>query len=384
PVDWTALFTSAGLDRFQFKDATPEWTSLAASDTRAAWTGVWPVSGRPLRIEAAAFRGRPVFFRLIGPWTRPERMSPFEDMPHRKVSQILQLVFLALIFSGAAALARRNYKRGHSDRRGAFRLAQFLFVIQLALWLAYGHFVPDVQLTALFVFALSFALFMSALSWLLYMALEPLIRKLWPQTIISWTRVVSGRIRDPLVARDTLFGIILGLIWVLILGVRFTYGFSRLGLAPQMLSTDYLLGLRSTLGALLVQLPDGIQGTLAFFFILAVLRFLLRKPWAAAVGFVVIFTTLRGLASHHPALEVPASILVYGIAAVALVRFGLVTLAVAVFVADTLLNVPVTFDFSRWYAPFTLAVPLVFLALAIWSFRTALAGQKLIKPDLMT
>jgi hypothetical protein len=27
-----------------------------------------------MRIEAAAYRGKPVFFELIGPWPRPERM----------------------------------------------------------------------------------------------------------------------------------------------------------------------------------------------------------------------------------------------------------------------------------------------------------------------
>ena len=39
-------------------------------------------------------------------------------------------------------------------------------------------------------------------------------------------------------------------------------------------------------------------------------------------------------------------LIVYGIAAFALVRFGLITLAVAVFVANIMLNVPVTLDFA--------------------------------------
>ena len=82
---------------------------------------------------------------------------------------------------------------------------------------------------------------MSGLSWLLYMALEPYVRKLWPQTIISWTRLVSGRIRDPLVGRDVMFGVMLGLIWVVIIEIRFVFGIARFGIAPQMLSTDYLL-----------------------------------------------------------------------------------------------------------------------------------------------
>jgi hypothetical protein len=69
PVDWNKLFAAAGLDSAQLQPAEPTWTSLASADARAAWTGTWPGSNRALRVEAAAWRGRPVFFSLIGPWT---------------------------------------------------------------------------------------------------------------------------------------------------------------------------------------------------------------------------------------------------------------------------------------------------------------------------
>ena len=190
---------------------------------------------------------------------------------------------------------------------------------------------------------------------------------------------MSGRVRDPLVGRDVLFGVILGLTWVVIIEIRFLIGITRLNSAPQLLMTDYLLGLRSTLGAAIVQVPGGIQGTLFFFVILVVLRYLLRNRWAAAAGFVVLFTTLNALQSSHPWVAATSGTLVYAIAAFALVRFGLITLTIAVFIANTMLNVPVTFDFSRWYAPYALAVPLFVLALAFWGFYTALAGQSLFK-----
>ncbi|MFY9676491.1 MAG: serine/threonine-protein kinase [Terriglobales bacterium] len=379
PVDWNPLFVFAGLDPAQFQAAPPQWTSLASTDTRTAWTGSWPGSGLPLRIEAGAWRGKPVFFRLIGPWSRPERMRPFEDTSGRKISQAVSLTLFFLVLVGAAFLARYQYKRGKSDRQGAIRLATFVFAMQIAIWLCFGHMVLDSGIVGFFVLAVSGAMFMASLSWILYLALEPFVRKLWPQTIISWTRLMSGRVRDPLVGRDVLFGVILGLTWVVIIEIRFLIGITRLNSAPQLLTTDYLLGLRSTLGAAIVQVPGGIQGTLFFFVILVVLRYLLRNRWAAAAGFVVIFTTLNALGSAHPWLAATSGALVYGIAAFALVRFGLIALTVAVFVADTLLNVPVTFDFSRWYTPYALAVPLLVLALAFWGFYTALAGQSLFK-----
>ena len=62
---------SPDLDETQLQPAEPLWNWLATSDTRAAWTGTWPGSGRPLRVEAAALGGRPVAFMLIGPGGRP-------------------------------------------------------------------------------------------------------------------------------------------------------------------------------------------------------------------------------------------------------------------------------------------------------------------------
>src|SRR5262249_24325815 len=60
-ADWSKLFAAAGLEMTQLQTADPQWNSLADSDQRAAWTGKWPGTDRPLRVEAAAWRGKPVF-----------------------------------------------------------------------------------------------------------------------------------------------------------------------------------------------------------------------------------------------------------------------------------------------------------------------------------
>jgi predicted Ser/Thr protein kinase len=383
PVDWSPLFAAAGLDSSQFQSATPQWTSLASSDTRAAWTGHWPSSGRPLRIEAAAWRGKPVFFRLIGPWTRPTRMRPEEVSRGKKIGQIIEIALFLVILTGAWLLARRQVKRGAGDRQGAFRLAGAIFLVQMVLWLLSVHFIPSLDFIGIFQFALATSLFISAVCWVLYVALEPFVRKLWPQTIISWSRLVTGKIRDPLVGRDVLFGVMLGLTWVLILELRLGFSALHLDAAPQLLSIDYLAGLRPALADIIVQIPTSIQGTLFFFVMLVVLRYLLRNRWAAAVGFTAIFTFLSSVGNSHPWIAAVSGIFVYGIAAFALVRFGLITLAVAVFVANTTLSVPLSVDFSRWYAANAALVPLVVAGLALWSFFAALGGQKLFKGEML-
>jgi len=104
--DWKALFAAAGLDMSKFKPATPIWTSLAASDLRQAWTGQWPgYKSRPLRVEAAAWRGRPVFFSLYGPWTRAGRMPSSEPTGTSQAANERYLEAVATV-AGSTPLAQ--------------------------------------------------------------------------------------------------------------------------------------------------------------------------------------------------------------------------------------------------------------------------------------
>ena len=370
-VDWSPLFSAAGLDSSQFHAAPPMWNSLASSDARAAWTGVWPGSARPLRIEAAAYHAKPVFFALIGDWTDPPRMKPDEQTGSKKVSQILGLIMLISMMCFAVLLARVNYRRGRSDREGAFRLATMMFVVEIVLWLSRSHLVPGIETLGLFIIAVSTALFVSGLTWLLYLALEPYVRRFWPKSIISWTRALSGRIRDPLVGRDVLFGVMLGTIWLLIFAITNIMA-ERRGSSPSLCNTDFLLGVRPVLAAWVSQVPGSVLATLEFFFLLLGLKVLLRRDWLAAVAFVAIFATLKTLGSSYLAVEVPAFILIYGIAVLIVVRFGLVPLTCAVFTVNLLGNVPFTADFSAWYATTSAMVLLSVVALATWGFYTSL------------
>jgi serine/threonine-protein kinase len=382
--DWSVLFREAGLDGVQFKPTDPIWTSLATADTRAAWTGTWPGSNRPLHVEAAAFEGKPVFFSLTGPWTRPERIRPDPPTtPARRAANLVLLGIILLVVAGAALLARRNYIRGRGDRRGAFRLACVVFAALIALWLCEGHMVATPIVLLPFTIAISTALFFSGLMWTVYLSLEPYVRRHWPQTLVSWSRLVMGQLRDPLVGRDVLFGVILGDVLVLIFRVGHALMMGK-GAAPELNSTDYLIGGRHALGAALYQIPGAIQGTLLFFFLLFVLRVLLRKEWLAAMVFVAIWATLKTLGSDYPWIDASTWTLIYAVAAIVVFRFGFVALAVGLFVTDMLLNVPLTSDFSSWYASTTLLPVLSVAALAVWGFYNALAGQKLWKTELFS
>jgi hypothetical protein len=379
--DWNVLFSAAGLDAAQLQKAEPQWSSLAASDTRMAWTGTWPGTTRPLRVEAAAWHGKPVFFSLIGDWTKPERVKSIDNSVSKRVKQATEFVLFLSLFLGAIRLAQQNYRRGRGDREGALRLASVMFTLEMLLWLCRGHLVPSIDTLGVFVLAMSTGLFVSAMTWILYLALEPWVRRRWPQTIISWSRLLSGQFRDPLVGRDILFGVMLGVVWILIFQLRYI-PMMRMGAAPGIAQTEYLAGGREALGAWLMQLPASILGTLQFFFLVLGLKMLLRKDWLAATAFVAIFALPQGLSSSYMSVELPTEILVYTIAVIIVYRFGLIPLACAIFTIDMLINVPFSSDLSAWYMPTSILALLSVVALAGWGFYHSLGGELLWRPEL--
>ncbi|MBI3478185.1 MAG: protein kinase [Acidobacteria bacterium] len=380
-IDWNLLLNAAGLNPAELQSAPPQWNSLASSDARAAWTGKWPGSGRPLRVEAAAYHGRPVFFGLVGEWTDPPRMKAEDAGPGKGKGGAIIGTILAMCMIGAGTfLARVNYRRGRSDRTAAFRLAYAMFIVEMVLWLCRSHLVPGVQTFGLFVIAVSTALFVSGMTWILYLAVEPYVRRFWPHSIISWSRLVAGRLRDPLVGRDILFGVMLGTAWLLIFKVTHLVLLQQ-GSPPSLAQTDYLIGGREALAAWWTQLPVSVLATLEFFFVLLGLKVVLRMDWLAAIVFVGIFTLAKAYGSSHLWVLVPSEILIYTIAVIIVMRFGLVPLACAVFTVNLLGNVPFTSDFSAWYATTPVAILISVVALAGWGFYNALGDQPLWKLD---
>ena len=371
-LDWSVLLAEAGLDTAALSPSEPQWLPPSFADARAALVESKPERpDRPLRVEAAAVGGRPVFFELAGPWSRPPRTTRPAELTG--VGRDFDLLFLGILVVGAALIARRNLRLGRSDRRGAMRLAVLTFAGSMLSWVFLAsHVAGDSELTLLLLGASVF-LFLAGVSWLLYVALEPLIRRRWPDSLIAWTRLLSGRFSDPLVGRVLLAGALLGVFAAISRELRelALQTFAATPPIPPFPWDTTLRGPRAVASHLA-------NPAVAMFFALAIamlyflLRAVLRKEWLAASAFVLFFAVPSfldgGPISGAFALVVAAAeILVF-------LRFGLLALVFSNIFGHSL-QFPLTADPSAWYAGTSLFLLVVLAGVAVYGFVIALAGR---------
>jgi serine/threonine-protein kinase len=376
--DWTPLFSAAGLDPSKWTHMQPTWTPAVYSDARAAWTG--SLAERPdipMRIEAASYRGKPVYFELIGPWTRPERMQPYQQNAGERAGSMILIVLLLSFLLVGTLLARRNLRLGRGDRRGAFRLAGVFFATWAVAWFFGAHHVPDFNEVWLFLSVLSFGIAFSCFLWILYIALEPYVRRRWPTTLVSWTRLLAGGFRDPLVGRDVLAGCLF---------TAFASALERLAwFVPNWLGhpptqpysgPDWqFLGARPIIADISSTWCGALGIPLAQLFLLFLFRALLRKEWAAAVAFVLLGTALGAASGQFAPVDLVIGLIVNGVAVFLLIRFGLLALVAAYEFNDFLGSFPLTTQMSSWYAGISLTGILLMAAMAFYGFYTSLGGR---------
>ena len=235
-----------------------------------------------------------------------------------------------------------------------------------------SHVAGDSEL-ALLLLGASVSLLLAGVSWLLYVALEPLIRRRWPDSLIAWTRLLSGRLSDPLVGRVLLAGALVGVFAAICRELRELLR-RTFEATPPIPPFPWDLTLRGP-RAVATHISNP---AVAMFFALAaallffLLRAVLRKEWLAAAAFVLLFAVPSfldgGLISGAFALIVAAAqIFVF-------LRFGLLSWVFANLFGHCL-QFPLTTDSSAWYAGTSLFVLSYLAALAIYGFHIALAGR---------
>ena len=386
PPDWSAAFTAAHLDMARFSPANPESALQTAADTRAAWTGLYPGrSDLTVRVEAAASNGKVILFETIWPWRQPNHVNrnpPLSPVTLRAypIPRFRDLFMLVI----AALFAWYNWKTARTDRQGAWRVGVCFGSTMLL------SFIFQVGPLQALKEGLPFVVFNGVRGMVLYLALEPWVRKQWPQVMITWSRVLAGRWRDPLVGRDMLVGLLLGIISglaaTLLNSVQIAKGAPPAGALPAppglFFTLTNLLGTRFVLADIANALILGLSIALLFFLTLFLLRVLLRNQWLAG-GATVALTTLTIVAGlDHSVLIALFLIAIISPQAVILLRVGFFAFAVALFGQTLATSILLTTNFTAWYGQSSLAGVIVISALALWGFRTSLGNQSLIGKQL--
>jgi serine/threonine-protein kinase len=335
-----------------------------------------------LRVEAASYRGRPVAFKVVGPWTRPALMDQAPPSRMQRVISAIGTLMILTLLGGAMLLVRANLKAGRADRRGAGRIALFLLAVWTAAWAIGSRHSFDVDVeTNRFLTALAFSLLNVGIAWVFYLALEPFVRRLSPDMLIGWTRLLVGQLRDPRVGRDLLIGVATGVFFTLVTSIdvaALTGGSAR---QPQTSNMQYFIGSRYAIARMLAMLPNALQSAMLGTFMYVVLLAIVRRRWIAAT-LVLIFVCgviLAEASSDEVWFALILAPVLGSITIFVFLRFGLLAIATALYVNQVLHVVPLSIDLSRPHAGISSFAMLVVLALGAYAFYISRAGDGLFR-----
>src|SRR5271156_4125557 len=232
----------------------------------------------------------------------------------------------------------------------------------------------------MFTRAMGSVVYTVGLVWVFYMALEPYVRRVWPETVISWSRMLAGRWIDPLVGRDVLIGAAAGTV-ITLLGTLDHAMPGWLGMRvpmPSIISAMQMLESATDFSTLFSGAIQALYSGLLMLLFLVLLRMALRRKSLVALAFIAIFVGATGRWSSGDWL----SWIVQGATAVVfltlLVRHGLVAMIFCLMTRTLLTDFPVTFDFSVWYRSTAMVAIGATVIILLISAYAALGGRPFI------
>jgi serine/threonine-protein kinase len=376
PVTPEAVFRAAGLDMTAFTETTPDEAPPFAADQLRVWKGPHPaIPKTELTVAMGSWKGRLTFARVRFPW---EKTNAAPTPPDTLLGNITFVIAAIAIFF-AVLLARRNWKLGRADRKGALRLAAVRFVLAAAVWLGTVHGLPDgLGMVGLAFQSMGDWLLSAGFFWVFYLALEPELRARWPHSIVTWNRLLAGRWRDAQVGAHILIGAAVGvLIWM---GAELIQISAKRDVLASQGGLERTLGTRHWLAGPAGNLTSGLIVGLILFFAVFGLRQLVRRNWLAAV-LASALATVFNFAGNTPTdwqMEVPIFFALFAVLIFVLVRIGLVAAMASVFYLNSCGSIVVGSDWATWWAPYGVATLAMLIGIALVAFWRSLGSRELL------
>jgi len=373
-VTWSDLFREAGLAEHDFIQVEGGRRPLVPHDSVVTWAP--RVDGSSLlRVSAATLGGAPVYFEVTDPSTGGIVRRNILRTRRPPAAEAILWLFVVLGFTATTVIARRNLRAGEGDLAGARKLGLFVSCVGTVSAFLYAHHVPDpIEEMSLVLTTAGWSLVWGGFSWLGYVSFEPHVRRLWPDALISWTRLLAGRVRDPLVGRDVVAGVLAGIVIAISRIFRFWFAGRD---APQLLVAAALEALRpgGHFGnAVTFALLDGFQFAVGGLFLFLLFRLIFRKTWIAAGVFLVLCTPLlAGGSSAAP--DVVYAVTTVLLFLIVTLRIGLLASIVMLSSERLLTRLPLTLDPGAWYVSSSLIVLFIVLAAAAYGFIVSQSGR---------
>jgi serine/threonine-protein kinase len=383
PVTPESVFRAAGLDIANFTEMPTAFVPAAASDQVRAWKGPHPhIPGLNLRVELALWKGRVTQATVNFDWPKTiAAMAAPAVSAGAKARDVVMPSLAAVGFFFVLLMARRNWKLGRVDRRGALRVGIARCLIGCIMWIGVVHPVPDGSMVMYFFSnCATWVLWGLALA-LVYIALEPLVRARWPHTIVTWNRLLAGRWLDAQVSSHILIGATVGaMVWVAAEGFADWQIGSPGGIGSGLNAT---LGTRRWLAAHANNLQGALFFGLLVFFSICGLRRLVRKdvPAALLAALLLLFANGGIFASSDWKVAAIVYIVMYSVLTFVLLRLGLVATMAAVFFIDSTNLITLGANWKTWYAPAGLASFVLLLGIAAFAFWRSLGTRELFSSE---
>ncbi|MCX6595855.1 MAG: serine/threonine-protein kinase [Acidobacteria bacterium] len=386
PIAVEDVFRAAQLDMSKFSEIAPRTTPRSATDQLQAWHGPHPVLPQTqITFEVGTWKGRLTHARLVWPWMKEDGTVAQQESIADQLRLGLGVLAALTGLTFAALLARRNWKAGRADRRGALRLGVAMTIFLLLARAGQVHAVVSVEMLTLAFASFGISLSAGVIVWMLYLALEPALRARWPHSIVTWNRLIAGRWKDPQVCAHVLIGAALALVVLVVPSAVDLNAVERSGLGTAG-NVTVLEGVRAWMATYADNLANCIQTGLVLFFVIFGLRQVLRRDWLAALAGTLLFAFLQGFSPSEPnwVFTFAMYLAIYAVLMFALVRLGLVTAMTVVFFVNLPGNAIIGMDWRTWYAPTGLATLAVLLGLTVTAFKYSLGSRELLGGDEST
>ncbi len=252
-------------------------------------------------------------------------------------------LMLSVIVLAGILLAVRNLYTMQVDLRGAAKCALFVFVCDMFGWVIMNgslyHVFANGEFTANYLIR---TLALASRCGIFYLAVEPVIRRWFPTTLISVARFMEGRYRDALFAREVLVGTIFGIV-LHSLCENYLHEIERHPDSSELVSLHYAVGY--LLSAFVYNFVMCFGGLVVMVFT----TMITGNRFVALAAFVAILMT-TGIQQVSSPIDLLVLTGYYSLVAWCYARFGMVAV-VFIGLARTCSGVfPFTTHFEAWYS----------------------------------